>query len=270
MTARHPFDDAIALFAQEDGLHAGSTSPQYANMVGPFGGITAATLLHAAWKHPARLGEPVSLTVNYAAPIEDGEFAIRARPVRSNRSTQHWMIELSQGGEAAATATAVFATRRETWSATEARFPAVPPAAAIEKLSGPVPAKWIQNYDMRFVRGTIFLHDQGEMRNDSESVLWIRDEPRRQMDFFSLTAICDAFFPRIFVRRQRRTPIGTVSLTIFFHADSQALAHQGDSEVLGIARALQFRNGFFDQHAEIWSPNGALLATSTQMVYFKE
>jgi hypothetical protein len=40
--------------------------------------------------------------------------------------------------------------------------------------------------------------------------------------------------------------------------------------VLGHARALQYRNGFFDQSAELWSPGGELLAVTHQMVYFKE
>ena len=32
----------------------------------------------------------------------------------------------------------------------------------------------------------------------------------------------------------------------------------------------QFRNGYFDQAAQLWSESGALLATSNQIVYFKE
>jgi hypothetical protein len=43
----HVFDQAIALTASGDGVYTGATSPAYANMVGPFGGITAATVLNA-------------------------------------------------------------------------------------------------------------------------------------------------------------------------------------------------------------------------------
>ena len=38
----------------------------------------------------------------------------------------------------------------------------------------------------------------------------------------------------------------------------------------GQARAQAFRNGFFDQTAQLWNESGTLLATSTQMVYYKE
>ena len=36
------------------------------------------------------------------------------------------------------------------------------------------------------------------------------------------------------------------------------------------ARANRFEQGFFDQSAEIWSADGALLASSHQVVYYKE
>lgn len=270
MNSIHPFDLTTQLTAGEDGSYTGRTSVHYANMVGPFGGTTAATLLNAAWSHPARLGEPIALTVNFAAPIDDGEFSVLARPVRTNRSTQHWIIELSQGGQIAATATAVFAVRRETWSSVESIMPSAPPVDEVARFSAAAMLAWVRNYDMRFVRGALVLDDTGDVGTDSETVLWIRDEPPRPLDFLSLTAICDAFFPRIFVRRRRRTPIGTVSMTIAFHADASLLAEQGEKALLGTARALHFRNGFFDQVAEIWGANGTLLASTSQVVYFKE
>ena len=66
-------------------------------MVGPFGGITAAVLLRAIESHPDRLGEPVALTVNFAAPIVDGEFEISRRAPRTNRTNQHWIARTQSG-----------------------------------------------------------------------------------------------------------------------------------------------------------------------------
>ena len=125
-TDTHPLDLAVQLASGADGSLAGSTHPAYGNMIGPFGGVIAATLLNAAMTHPARIGEPLALTVNYTAPAAQGTFNVDAIPVRTNRSTQHWTITLVQGGEVVITATAVFAKRRDTWSATEAGFPEVP------------------------------------------------------------------------------------------------------------------------------------------------
>lgn len=86
----------------------------------------------------------------------------------------------------------------------------------------------------------------------------------------SLAALCDSFFPRIYVRRRRRVLIGTVSLTTFFHADNPLLAQVGTRHVLGVAKVLNFRNGYFDQTGEIWSPEGQMLASTHQLVYFKD
>ena len=43
----HAFDEAIALQRQPDGHWSGHTSPAYANMVGPFGGVMAAQAINA-------------------------------------------------------------------------------------------------------------------------------------------------------------------------------------------------------------------------------
>jgi hypothetical protein len=239
-------------------------------MVGPFGGITAATMLKAALIHPARLGDPVALTVNYAGPVADGQFRIDAAAVRTNRSTQHWSIELTQNGEAVTTATAVFALRRATWTSTEIGRPQVPQFSDIPRGATGAISAWSRNYDMRFVRGDLLDLSKPEEERDSESILWIRDEPPRPLDFTSLASICDAFFPRIMVRRPRRVPFGTVSLTTYFHTNSERLLAQGTKPLLGIAKASHFGNGFHDQSAEVWSEGGHLLATSHQVAYFKE
>lgn len=262
------FDAAIALHQGDEGHYTGRTHPAYANMVGPFGGIIGAALLNAIVRHPQRLGDPLSLTVHFSAPIADGVFSVVAKAVRTNRSTQHWYVELIQDEQVAAFATAVTALRRDTWNQLDAVFPQVTPAADIEPMP-PIPgAIWTACYEMRFVSG--FPGRPDSVSNSSESLLWMRDQPPRPLDFLSLSALCDAFFPRIFVRRPKRVPIGTVALTTYFHADAAQLAEQGDAPVLGTARARIFRKGYFDQTAEIWSTSGNLLATTHQIVYFKE
>ena len=270
----HPFDTAIGLTTEHEGAaegrYRGDTSPAYANMIGPFGGTTAATLLNAACIHPARIGEPVALTVNFAGPIADGEFSVTARAVRTNRSTQHWSMELSQGDAVAATATAVFALRRETWSATDAAFPSVPGANDTPRATGGRVA-FTKLYDMRFVHGAPVPRDErAAPPKDSTTMLWMRDDPPRPLDAVSLAALCDVFFPRIFLRRPKFVPASTVSITTYFHADAALLAAQGTRAVLGTAKALAFGSGYHDQTAEVWSDDGVLLAASHQVVYYKE
>ena len=41
-------------------------------------------------------------------------------------------------------------------------------------------------------------------------------------------------------------------------------------EHIGQARGQEFRNGFFDQTVQLWNEAGTMLATSHQIVYYKE
>lgn len=267
--AAHVFDAAVALARQGD-AYAGHTSAAYANMVGPFGGAIGATLLNAVMLHPDRLGDPLTLTVNFAAPIADGGFSVQARVMRTNRSTQHWMVELQQDGQVPAFATLITAVRRDTWSETDADFPLAPPAAQVAQAPAHPRAAWTGCYEMRFISGMPGQGAPDTGGHPSETRLWIRDQPARALDFLSLAAMCDAFYPRVLLRRASWTPAGTVALTTYFHADAAQLQAHGDAPLLGAARALRYNKGFFDQSAEMWTPAGVLLASSHQVVYFKE
>lgn len=266
----HPFDTAIA--TEYLGAHrvSGRTCPDYANMVGPFGGVTAAALLRAIEDHPDRIGDPLALTVNFAGPIADGPFEITARPVRTNRTNQHWQLELAQNGEITTTATAVFGIRRDTWSDPELTMPSVPGPDQVEPQEFPEFIAWARNYELRFVTGAVpdTAGDQ-PASPDSVSTLWLRDRPARPLDFTALTAMSDAFYPRIFLRRGQYLPAGTISLTVYYHATAAELAAQGTEYLLGSARAQRFAHGHFDQNAHLWGHDGTLLATSHQLVYFK-
>ena len=266
----HPFDAAVALQVQVDGTFLGRTSAAYANMVGPFGGITAAQALNAVLQHPQRLGDPISLTVNFAAALADGPFTVSARPARTNRSTQHWIIEMQQSGETVLTGTAFFGLRRETWGADENTMPEVPVPTDVLRATGPARVEWVKRYEMRFAEGAIPAEWNGADQGASRTRLWLRDDPPRPLDFASLTGLSDVFFPRIWRRRPLLVPIGTVSMTVYYHADAALLQSTGSGYLLGQTQAQAFRNGYFDQTAQLWNEAGELLVTTHQVVYYKE
>jgi len=91
----------------------------------------------------------------------------------------------------------------------------------------------------------------------------------RKIDYLSLTAMSDAFFARIIHVRGELVPIGTVSLTTYFHVDADDLKGENITRVLATADARIFHKSYGDQSGELWSPSGRLLATTTQIVYFK-
>jgi len=278
--AGHAFDRAVALEPLAPGATGaprrwrGHTSADYANMVGPFGGITAAQALQAVMLHLDRLGEPVSFTGNFAAALADGEFTALAEPVRTNRSTQHWIVTVHQpdaeGRDVVVfTATVVTAARRETWGATDLKMPTAPAADAVPSAPSQKRVAWFNRYDMRCFEGPMPRDWNGAEGTGSETALWVRDEPPRPLDFASLTALCDVFYPRVWLRRATFTPIGTISFSVYFHADQAALAACGTGHLLAQARGQRFFNGYFDQSGELWSAGGQLLATTHQLVYFK-
>jgi acyl-CoA thioesterase len=264
----HVFDAGLHLEPAADGVVRGSTHSQWANMVGPFGGMTAATMLRAVECRPDVHGDPLTLTVNFLAPIADGEFLISTRAVRTNRSNQHWIVELAQDGEVKTTATAVFGPRRDTWASPQETPPNVSAPEDIEPQGFPAPITWTTHYEMRFIEGAV-PQPGSEPSESSTTTLWVRDQPARPLDFAALTAQCDIFYPRIYLRLGTAVPAGTISMTVYFHAGRDDLHAHGDDFVLATAHAQRFGGGYFDQSGQIWDRNGTLLASTHQLVYFK-
>jgi acyl-CoA thioesterase len=264
----HPLDQAIELETVDENTRRGRTYPEWANMVGPFGGITAAAMVRAIETHPERIGAPLALTINFAAPIADGDFDITLRIARTNRTNQHWVIELGQNDEIKTTATALFGIRRDTWADTEAQPPSAPPPERLTPRGLGAPIVWASRYDMRFVDGAVPEADS-QPSPSSTTTLWARDVAQRPVDYPALAALADIFFPRVFLRRGEYLPAGTISLTTYFHADQEQLDALGGDYALCTAHANRFSLGYFDQSAQLWTRDGALLATTHQIVYFK-
>jgi acyl-CoA thioesterase len=261
----HPFDDAIRLEALGDGRYRGRTSEKYWNFVGPFGGITAATALNGLLLREERLGDPLAFTANFMAPIKAGDFEVQTKLVRSNRSTQHWSVQIVQEGEPVLGGVAVFAARRETWALREAVPPKAPPPEECTPFKARMGIAWPAMYEMRYARGKF-----GVENPDSVTHCWLSDNPARPLDFASVTAICDAFFPRIFLRRPQMAPIATVSLNVYFHADTAELQAERMAPVLCVAKAQVFNKGYYDQEGQVWGGDGKLLATTQQVAWYKE
>ncbi len=264
---RHPFDRAIALNPEGPNLFFGRTSDDYWNAISPYGGVTAATVLQAVLRHPDRIGDPIAMTVNFAAAIQAGELMVRALPVRTGRSTQHWQIEImqAQDKQPLVTATAVFAIRRNTWRDTEAAMPQVNGPQEFQRFMMARSLPFLERYDLRYV-------DSGPYAATETSVTqcWIGDVPPRKLDFPAIAAFCDSFIPRLFVRKGAASPISTVSMSINFHIDTPSLSVRPGTFAFGQARANGFNNGFYDQEGKLWSEDGQLLATTHQMVWFKD
>jgi hypothetical protein len=163
----------------------------------------------------------------------------------------------------------VFAERRPSWSHQAAQFPQVMPFEGIvpyRKIAAP----WVKQYDFRFIEGSLdFPGPTNSTPASAYSKLWIGDRKPRKIDMLSLMSMSDAFFGRVFHAKREMMPFGTVSLTTHFHTDADDLAKEDITRVLAVADAKIFHKSYGDQSGELWSPSGRLLATTTQIAYFK-
>lgn len=268
----HPFDRAITVRQDTDGTVLAEARTDYWAFMGQFGGITAATCLNALLRHPDAAGQPIALTVNFAAPIQEGAFRLSLRRMRASKSTQHWSIEIHQSDdpEPRTTATAVLAERRQSWSHQPATPPSMPPVEALRELVLPDTVPWVGRYRFWFESGGPIRSDEPlSPPGTAASRFWLADAIERPLDMPGLASMADTFFGRVFQVRGQIVPFGTVSLTTYFHSDADELRSIAASRVIGCADARRFHRSFSDQSGELWSPDGRLLATSHQVAYFK-
>lgn len=213
-----------------------------------------------------RLGDPIALTVNYAAPMAMADYQIDSCAVRTNRTTQHWTMALTQARQTVATGSAVFGLRRPSWHRAEVALPSKLPAAdGLTVLERAMPMTWFKQYDLRPIRSLGSLDDP-----QVSTHAWIRDQPPRALDYPALVAICDTVMPWMFRRRKELVPISTVSLSVYFHVSSAELAEVGSDHVYTKAFGQICHAGYMDSNAQIWRRDGVLLATTQQMMWVKD
>lgn len=272
MPSLHPFDTAVQLKRQSDRDWIGKTIPDYHNMVGAFGGIVSASLMNAILSDERTIGHPVSMTINYCAALGDGEFEISSDVMRKGKYTQHWNLSLTQNSKLTATASIVMGVRSpDVFSHHSTNAPEVPKFEDCEPFAPIGPLKWLDRYDFRFIEGAPDLvPTESNTLSPAKSALWIQDNPSRPLDYLSLAALSDTFFLRLLQVRGRMVPMGTVSLTTHFLATPDELAEQGSDAILGLADSTRFHANFHDQQVQLWSKTGKILATGTQVAWYKE
>jgi acyl-CoA thioesterase len=100
------------------------------------------------------------------------------------------------------------------------------------------------------------------------SLVWTRFRDEQPLNAARLIALADASFPRIYYHYDAVVPISTVTISVHIHASVQAIEAISADFLLLEASSNGAQAGFFDQQVRLWSRNGDLLATSTQLVWF--
>jgi hypothetical protein len=251
-----------------DNVYSAHTDPAYWNAVGPFGGWIAAVFVRCVALETNGAGDPLSFSINFAGAMQPGTFVVRLRELRANRSTTFWSAELLQVQDArdvlCAFATLVVAKRRETPAFLDAVPPFAKPPEDLHRSTAATGRPFLLRFDMRFGgNGSFPKASEGEVAS------WVRALDSKAMDYETLTAICDAGLPHIFLRLRRPVPVSSVTMNVFYHVDRATLARVGDDFLLTGSQMRVAGQGFFDATTTVWSRAGLLLATTEQVVWFK-
>lgn len=261
------FDRETALVALEDGLFTVEASDVYRNPTGmAFGGWVAAIAARAVEMHPDCRGPLVSQQIIFMTGVGPGEVKLSVKLLRAGSSTQFWRVELSQNGSLTNAADIVTSTRRPTDIDYQVEMPTTKsPAESISLPSvNPMAPEWVTHYDQRIAKGMPFA-----VNESPEAIVWIKEADGRPVDRVSLLSILDTPMPRTFFVTEQFRPGSTVSMASYIYANEEDLAAAGSDYMLLRVTGATVRNSATDGRVEIWSQSGILLATSSQIGFFR-
>ena len=235
-----------------------------------YGGWTGALALRAVLESAASEATPAALTINFVKMIEPGtEIHIAARRVGGGRSVSFWQAEVLSGDREAtlATASAVLTARRETDGHVDVPMPPAPDPGSLPPRvlgEGGPPASFGERTEMIPISGFPIFG-----RADTRSTAWVRETSGRAVDHLLLAYLADARPPRSFYWSEGARPSTTLTLSVYFHATKPELAAVGDDYLLSEAFGTRGANGTSEEHLRLWSRQGALLATSQQLAWYR-
>ncbi|ASK87712.1 acyl-CoA thioesterase [Sphingorhabdus sp. SMR4y] len=261
------FDQETTLVALEDGLFSVPASDVYRNPTGmAFGGWVAAIAGRAVTMHPECRGPLVSQQIIFMTGVGPGEVRLAVRLLRAGSSTQFWRVELSQNGSLTNAADIVTSTRRPTDIDYQVEMPAakLPEDSLSLPSVNPMAPEWVVHYDQRIAKGIPFA-----VNDSPEGIVWIRETDGRPVDRISLLSILDTPMPRTFFVTNQFRPGSSVTMASYIYASEEDLAEAGSDHMLLRVTGATVRNSATDGRVEIWSKSGILLATSSQIGFFR-
>ncbi len=261
------FDRETALIALEDGQYTIEASDVYRNPTGmAFGGWVAAVAAQAVEIHPERRGPLVSQQIMFMTGVGPGEVRLSVTLLRAGASTQFWRVELSQNGALTNVADIVTSTRRPTDIDYQVEMPKTKsPAESVSLPSlNPMAPAWVVHYDQRIAKGMPFA-----VNDSPEAIIWIKEADGRPVDRVGLFSILDTPIPRTFFVTEQFRPGSTVSMASYIYASEEDLAAAGSDYMMLRVTGATVRNSATDGRVELWSRSGTLLATSSQIGFFR-
>lgn len=278
------FARATAVAPAGDGRYDATVDPGWEAPTGPNGGYLAAILIRALEAEAASTGERRlrSLTVHYLRTAATAPLELDVRIVRAGRRTATASVTGRQDGREVLLGIAAFA-RPGLQSAAE--WAPLPPDA------GPPPgpdapavpadryrrdaAAWIAPFpgmppitsQLRLSPRLGGLPFSGRLPTDGRGVLtggWIGSPEDQPIDAAYLAQLTDYWWPPAFEAVTTPVAAPTIDLTIHVRADLPP-GGLAAAPVLGRYRSSTAQDGLVEEDAELFLPDGTLLAQSRQL-----
>ena len=256
----HPFDVATGVARTAADRWTAAVDPDWFAPMGPNGGYLASLILRAltaAVADPARA--PRSLTLHFLRPPAAGPVEIAVTTERKGRSVISLSARLEQDGRLCVVALAAFAVDLASAADYADAPPAAPAFADLPRTPAPEGTPPIvHRLDLRPALGAMPFAGAEEARTGG----WLAFSTPRPADALACATFVDAWWPAPFVRLDGPIAAPTIDLTIHFRAP---LPVGGPGPVLGLFTSRASAHGFFEEDAELWSPDGVLLAQGRQL-----
>lgn len=258
----------MILRPREPGLWTTHAGPEWLNPGGGmWGGYAIGLGLKVVQAEPGAVGEPLAITLTYAAPLYAGDIDVRTRCIRQGGSVGVWEVRLSQSGsdEVAVQAMVTMARRPSTPPFAFATMPQAPDPETLE----PLPVGHARQHF-----GSVMLEKRSsegfppKVSSDSRTLAWMRSR-RDPMDKALLGMLCDNSPPRAFYALGAQVMTTTLSLSVFLHASAEEVAAVGNDFILVEYEGRIGGGGASDERSSYWRRDGKLLATSEQLVWYR-
>jgi acyl-CoA thioesterase len=231
---------------------------------GVYGGIVAAQLARA-FESLVPTRQARTLTVHFCAPAT-GEGTLDVVIEREGATVSHLSGRLThvRRGKVVtlAMATATFGRAFDPWSFGDDPPPTVPPPEAVPEFRAR--AGWpvfAEHFEFRPCLG----HEAFEGAREGHLGGWFRAREPQRPDLAYVCALFDAWPPSALPLLHAPRPAASVDLSFHFFA-SFPLDVPDDTSFLYEARTPIVRDGWAEERATLWDPNGRLLARARQNV----
>lgn len=258
---------ATALQPLGDGRFAAALSPDWAQGRASFGGVVAAQAWAAVEAAAAAEGSaprPLrSFVMDFVRPTAPGPSTVVVEPLGAGRTMAHRAARVEQAGQV--TAAFLFAEGAGRQSPLSVRPPGPPPLpddllefGYIEGLS----PTFTQHFQYRTAPGCGPFAGSPEARMSGA----LRFTDGAPIDVGRLMCLLDAFPAPVLSMVEQPTPISTVTWMVNLLCAAPAGGWPGAGWWRFESTGSSVAEGYVDCSARIWSPEGALIATSHQLV----